>query len=84
LTSVELIAAACAACLFVGVLLAVNGLQWFRLRDQQKHYEGMLEQQQKQHEEKVKELQNAHAKRVEGIGALLQKLPKRKEDRVKE
>jgi cytochrome c-type biogenesis protein CcmH/NrfG len=71
MTQLWLIAGVMAACLLVGVLLALNGYQWFRLRDQQKHYEGMLEQQ-----------ANAHAERIKSIGAQLRNLPKRKTDRI--
>jgi hypothetical protein len=67
--TVWLIAGVMAACLLVGVLLAINGYQWFRLRDQQKHYEGRLEEQEK-----------AHADRIKSIGQQLRNVKKRATD----
>jgi cytochrome c-type biogenesis protein CcmH/NrfG len=66
-----LIAAVVVASLLVGALLMLNGYQWFRLRDQQKYYEGRLEEQQK-----------THAERIRSIGQQLRNMPKRKTDRV--
>jgi len=48
----------------------LNGYQWFRLRDQQKYYEGRLEEQSKENKERIK-----------SIGQQLRYLPKRKTDR---
>ena len=73
MTSVELIAAACAACVLIGLLLAANFAQWMRLRDQQQHYEGRLEEQEKK-----------HAERIKSIGQQLRNMPKRKTDRLPE
>jgi len=70
MTTAWLIAAVMAACLFVGALLMLNGYQWFRLRDQQKYYEGRLEEQSK-----------AHGERIKSIGQQLRNVPKRKTDR---
>jgi len=69
-TSVSLIAAIVLTSLFVGALLMLNGYQWFRLRDQQKYYEGRLEEQSK-----------AHGERIKSIGQQLRNVPKRKSDR---
>jgi len=75
-----LIAAVFAAGMLVCLLLLLNGFQWFRLRDQQKFYEGRLEEKQQEHVERVEKLEAAHADRIKGIGQQLRHAKKRETD----
>ena len=51
--------------MFAGLLLGINVSQWFRLRNQQQFYEGLLERQEQRHEERIKNIgrQLVHVKK---------------------